>query len=235
MRLLSLLILLCLPGLLFAQTVLLMHNVDEDEDTDMGPGKLSHAGGVFGAGFLTGPTINDSVQINFGKSFQLQYGGYSKIQPTKFFGLGIESIFGFNQYSIKQTDNKVFANSFKYKREKFWALDYTISPFIRLTYTLKRGDSHGVYTDFAFWGSYQFITRRTYRVNDTNLPDNNSTKVFERKLKYINKLQFGPEFRFGIGGITLYAKYRLSNHFKEHDGYRYPELPRFAFGLKIYG
>ncbi len=235
MKKLSLLILFCLPGLLFAQTVLLMHNVEEDVDTEMGPGKLSHASGVFGAGFLTGPNISDSVQINFGNSFQLQYGGYSKVQPTRFFGLGLESIFGFNHYSIKQNDNKAYANSIKYKREKFWAFDYTISPFIRLTYTIKRGDAHGVFTDFAFFGSYQFITRRSYRVNDSNMPDNTSSKVVERNLKYVNKLQFGPEFRFGIGGITLYGKYRLSNHFKENDGYRYPELPRFVFGIKIYG
>lgn len=230
MRYLGLLIVF-ITSISYSQTVLLLHDVNEDKDSESGPGKTTHAGGSFYYGLIAGPAESDSVPLKLGKSFELGYGSYAKWQPNKFFGLGVENNFMFRIYSFKQNNEQLFRDPSDNKRESLWFISYQINPFMRLSYTLKRGDHHGMYTDFGMQCNYSFINRYT-QVNKATSTSGN-TRITESRLDYVKRLTFEPTFRLGIRNIIFYAKYRLNDIFKTVDGYKYPELTRFTFGIAI--
>lgn len=234
MKTLFIIISFLMSGHLMSQTVLLMHDVNKDVDTEEGPGKIHHQSGYLGFGAFVGPSENDSLGLHKNGSININYGYYSKWQPTRFFALGMLSGFDLNVYRLSQNNKKAYIVPFQVQKEHFWQLNYGIQPFMRLNYAIKRGDHHGIYTDFGAYFAYSVLSRHSYRVKDASTSE--SSKVISRRLDYVNRLQYGAVFKIGIRGLTLYGKYRLNDLFKENDdGFNPPDLPKFTVGLQIMG
>jgi len=233
-----LIVLCCLfPLSIMGQTVILMHNVDKDEDIEHGPGKTFHNGTVFGYGMHFGPSENGGATLKSTGSIHLQSGNYSKLELNKVVALGLIQMLDFSSYKIDLSDGHHIAPStLTLKRERFWHLDYSFTPFLRFNYAWKRGDHLGFYTDFGFNAGYAFLTRHVYLIDERSSPTGNADflRITERNLNYINKIHLSPVFKIGLRNLVLYSRYRLTNLFKENtNGYQPLELPRFTAGIQF--
>lgn len=231
MRINLLIFALLISSLGFGQPVLLMHDVKNDKDSDYGPGKTRYGGGMLNYGLIAGPSENDSLNIQYGRSFQLGYGYFYRYQAARFISFGYSTIVNLRSYRIDQKQPKIFASGVSHEKENFYNIDFNVAPFMRLNLSGKRGNHHGVYIDLSAYGSYNFITRHVYRSTAPFPFPNESVKVVNRNLRYINRLEYGGIARFGYRNIILYGQYRLSNHFKSFENNTYPELPRLIVGI----
>ena len=215
------------------QPVLLMHDVQSDKDNDFGPGKARYGGGMLTYGLVVGPSESDSVNIDYGRSFQLGYGYYYRYQVARFLSFGYSSMVNLRSYRIDQKQPKIFASTVSHEKEKFYNIDLNLAPFVRFNLSGKRGNHHGLYVDLSAYGSYNFITRHVYRSIAPYPFPNESIKVVNRNLRYINRFEYGGIARIGYRNLIFYGQYRLSNHFKSFENNLFPELPRLIVGISI--
>ena len=54
-----------------------------------------------------------------------------------------------------------------------------------------------------------------------------------RKLNYLNELNYGVRARIGFSYWSIYGQYRMSNLLKENRGFG--ELPRLTIGIEVNG
>ena len=214
-----------------AQNVILMHDVNDDVDSEMGPGKKMYVGGTFSYGIPIGDLSSNYNPINMGKSFRLGYGVINKWQPTRILGFGYLFDYNLTRFDISQKAGADWGYDNDFEWERFWTVDVNLDAFIRINF-VKRGDHHGIYLDLAGYVGYDFISRYSYR-QDVQSPNSKSYKVVERELKYINRLDYGPSVRFGLSFLSIYARYRMSDMFKTDFQETFPELPRLMVGIMI--
>ena len=224
-------ILLMLGAVAHGQTVLLMHDVESDVDDNQGPGKRFYNGAMVTLGMMAGPGENDSIRINYGKSFEIGYGVLGRVNLTRFFGLGAYGQLQYRQYSIKQETPKVFSNSLLHDRERLWMGGTTVGVFTRWSF-LKRGDDHGLYIDIGGSVGYNFWMRHVYRDQlDPAFSSVKTNRVANSKLQYVNRLEYHGEVRLGFKALFIGGRYRASDHFRSYQGNLYPELPRITVFL----
>ena len=217
-----------------AQTVLLMHDVENDKASEEGPGKLRYTGQYYGGGLMIGAPENDSSAINYGKSLYFFTGSKLKIETNPLLAFGLETMFQYRHYSIAQTNEKLFQAPIQHKKENFHVLDYQADAYMRINFT-KKGNHFGKYLDFGVYGAYNFYTRLV-TVDKVNSAESKQNRIVYSRLRYINRIEYGGIIRLGTSILSAHLKYRASDLFKSFTNdlgttTNFPELPRFQLGI----
>lgn len=217
-----------------AQVVLIKENVNADTVlSEVGPNRKRYHSGFYSFGILFGNPDSTGSAIHAYKSFHVQLGDRVKFKLNNVFSWGIENLFDYKSFRIKQDSLKTFGGSVLHNKETFIVLAYDLLFFLRINFDPKRGDHLGKYIDIGAYGGYNFITR--YKSVDTV----QSQYGFERgkfiasKLRYIDRFNYGITARAGWWGLSVYFNYRLSDLFKEFESIRYQELPRYEAGINF--
>jgi len=224
---------------LFAQLTLkgqefLIHQfpaLDTVEKTH-GPNRATYIANIVGFGCLFGPTDSSGSNVNPQQSVYYTYGARIKTKVTEFFHYGSDFFLEYRNFNIRQNDDKVFADPFEHKKERYVQLTINLGLYTRFNFS-KRGNHLGKYLDLFFNGTYSPVNR--YYVYD-KIPSGsgarNQKQVFS-KLEFANKLWGQVGLRYGISFFQFQAFYRPFNMFKNTQKFPYPELPRFGLGILI--
>lgn len=235
-RLVFLLPLFFLPAIInssFAQEILLEQNPGNDTIIqNWGPNRKNYIHSFYSYGFLCGQQVSDSAQINYGNSYSFSVGYRYKRKIVKFYEIGIGFSYSYTGFNIKQNDKKVFPNKATHDKEVL-NLNYLSGSIFNRFIIGKRGNMIGNYFDLGVYGGWMFSgshkTKTEYDQPTTS--GSHVTKVINKKLNYLQKFDYGAIARLGRNKFSVYAKYRLSDLFREESGF--PELPGLEAGIEL--
>ena len=226
-------ILLCTG--LQAQTALLDVDVAADTVPDrFGPNLPHYVHWYTGIGFLMGPGTGDSLEVLPGFSYQAMIGFRYKRKITSWYSLGIDASYTNIRYRFEQDSSKNFPNRNLHEREVLVNNNLMGELFQRINYT-KRGNIIGNYVDMGVYANYGFAFRHRY-VDKPEQPTADGAevvRVVNRRLNYVNPLNYGVRGRIGFSYWSIFGQYRLSNLLKENRGFG--ELPRLTIGIEVIG
>jgi hypothetical protein len=120
--------------------------------------------------------------------------------------------------------------------QKFVRNSLDLEPSIRINIG-PRGNTIGDYIELAGYGGFMFsdgfIAKNDVEAKDFSGAE--EVKIVSRKLRYMNKLDYGAIFRVGFGTFNVWARYRLSDNFKANEyingGRVLPEMARLTIGI----
>lgn len=234
MRKLLIIFLIIVSENISAQVILIQENVNADTVlSETGPNRKKYYSGFYSVGMIFGQPDSTGSAIDSKASYHLQLGNRAKFKVNNVLSWGVENMFDYKSFRIKQNDDKTFGGDVLHKKETFIVLSYELLLFTRFNIDPKRGDHLGKYLDLGVYGGYNLIKR--HKVVDTV----SSVYGFERgkyimtNLKYVEKFNYGVTARIGWWGLSLYCNYRLSSLFKPFQSINYQELPRFEAGINI--
>lgn len=224
---LSLILLILIPSLVFAQKILMEEDVAGDTVRPTRGPNLSKYTHVF---MNFGMPVYKSVpgaEVNPVGSLAFAIGVRNKYKLCNYNSVGFDLAFDFKKYSMKQTDQKVLPDDQQNDRELFRFSSVGVGIYDRITVG-RRGNILGKYLDIAAWGSYNFLRRHETRNKNE---DGEKIEVRTSRLAYANHWVYGLEGRLGWNWIALKASYRLSDYFTASPAY--PELPRLGAGIEF--
>jgi hypothetical protein len=233
----TLVCIVCSFQLLQAQNVIIKQDVDRDfekeEMDELGPNKKYYKSTFTSFGMLFGAPDNPGSSITPYRSFFYATGARHKHQFSKRFGLGHDASLNFRTFYITQNSSKTFMGNIQHRSERLFNINANITIYSRINLKAKRGNQLGKYLDFAFYGEYAALTR--YVVTDKLENPNGAeiSKTYLRGLPYINKLNYGAEFRLGLRHMLFFVQYRLSDMIRYSYDHPYSELPRFCAGVNF--
>lgn len=157
-----------------------------------------------------------------------QYGFGVKYRMTGLLSAGWGLEYNSLNYRIKQIAGKTFPDTLMHDKQSFSLGSLGGNVFLRINFDPKRGNTTGRYIDFC--GYYDWNAIRTLRQKDeTVYGEINRTNL--SRLRFINPYSYGAMVRLGRKSLSIYARYRLSDIFK--DAYNLPELPRLTVGISF--
>jgi len=186
----------------------------------------------FGCAFLGGGLVASSdepgARIKYGSSGEIFVGHRSKYKISPVYSLGWETKIHWQYFKLKQEDGKVLPDTSQHKIERFDISFIGLSIYNRFNFDPHRGNYLGKFLDFGISGEWMYSFAH---ITKDKLPDNTDIRISQTNLPYINN--FGCAFfaRYGVGKVSFYASYKISDLFKPR--YSYPELPRIMAGLEL--
>ncbi len=211
-----------------AQVVLLEDDVEKNMlIPEKGPNRKHFSHFFIGVGSAIGMNQEKEAKTEMSESIYSCFGFRYKRKIASFYAIGFDLQYNFQNYGIKQEEGKQIPNTILHDSEKLSVHGPKSVVYNRINFG-KRGNRVGVFTDIGAFGEYLPFQRHVYK---DELPDGRKIKVRYTCLPYIEHLQYGVIFRFGIDNIAGFAKYRLSDLFVAK--YNYPELNTIICGLQI--
>lgn len=223
-------------GSLFAnaQNIILKQDVEKDfEDSDYGPNKKHYRSTYTNLGFIFGNPDAPGSSVNWYKSIYYETGNRTKRQYGQFYALGRETSFNIRNYSIAQKDGKTFGGFEKHKSEDLLLINLNLTIYNRFNFKPHRGDHLGKYIDLAGYLEYTPIARHITRDKIDSQSGYSQGNTWLHGLKYLNRFNYGVQIRLGLGGISFFGMYRISNMFKKTTQISYVELPRYTAGISF--
>lgn len=161
-----------------------------------------------------------------------------KLRLNNIMALGYNVQFSYYTYHLKQDSLKKFIpNNNLHKKEKIRFNNLGAELYLRLNIG-KRGNLVGRFLDLGLYGDRAIRVKHIYL--DKADADNNSDnagviKTSNRKLNYINKINYGVRARIGVNRYVISMGYRMSDFFKEkfHNQDIDAEFPRYCFAIEI--
>ena len=222
---LSFLVLLSIAN--YSQTVLMQQEVKDTVLGKHGQNLRNFSHFYIGLGFIAGKPDSTGSDILYGKSTNLVVGYRYKFRICNFFAIGYDIDFNSYYYSLKQWAKKITPDTILHNKEKLTFYNLGISGYMRFNYG-RRGNRIGNFIDLGGYGDWTFSAINFIKDKKTN---GNIFKTSISHLKYYEAVNYGALARIGFNRYVFYGYYRLSDIFK--SSYKYPELPRFTFGLQI--
>ncbi len=193
-----------------------------------GPNQDKYSHLFIGYGFVSGFDL-DSSEVIYGKSAAFSIGYLFKWRIAKWSELGFDVAYHRSGFHIKQDSSKTIPSSQLHKKEKFIFNSLQASPFVRLK-LINKFHSNGTFIDLGGFAGWQYnIKHETVENNLT--PGAGKTKITNTNLDYTKDYTYGLLARIGFNRFIFYGRYRLSDLFKDEDGF--DDLPLFEFGLKL--
>ena len=226
-----------------AQTIILKETVPDDFseiDNDEGPNRKKYTHTYIGYGFhMGGYDHNDSIlpQIIGGRSFEITSGArfYKKISNT--FSLVLDTRLIYSQYVYKTLDNSNLnlpVSKTDLTKAKHYFGKYGVSAAFQINLKPKRGNQLGNYIQFGAYGNWLFAKRFSAKFDTSPSMYGETTRIGIGKLKYTEKWEYGFEIGYGRPNMLLFAKYRYSDYFNNHNNANIQELPRITLGLQVF-
>lgn len=221
------LLVLALPFIVVGQNILLEQDVLADSTvSSFGPNRTNYIHSFISYG-LPIAEIKEGADISIGRSSNFNFGFRYKLRASNFYAIGAELFYEFNEFSIKQNDEKFLLDTTINDKERMRFNNLGLGFYNRFNFG-RRGDAIGNFIDLGVFGEWVFDLTH---VTKNELPDGSKVKVKTRKLGIEEPLAYGVLVRIGFNRFVLFGNYRLSNFFKEKYGY--PELPHANAGIQI--
>jgi len=211
----------------YSQTVLLQEEVKDTVPGKHGQNLRNFSHFYIGLGFIAGEPDSSGSDILYGRSTNFVFGYRYKFRICNFLAIGYDLGFNRYSYSLKQWAKKITPDTILHNKEKIIFNDLGISGYMRFNYG-KRGNRIGNFIDLGGYGDWTFSGVNFFKDKNDN---GNIFKTSISHLKYYEAVNYGALARIGFNRYVFYGYYRLSDIFK--SSYKYPELPRFTFGLQI--
>ncbi|MFH2141843.1 MAG: hypothetical protein ABIJ97_05440 [Bacteroidota bacterium] len=234
MRLFILLLILLFAVNCFPQTVLLEEDVEGDTIIQKNGPNLKRYGHLFlDYGLFADKPEGSGLDIMYGNSSSFGAGYRYKYKITNFLAFGWDLHFSGWTFRIKQNDQKTFPDTILHKRERIGISNWGGEIYIRINYG-KRGNQIGKFIDFAGYGNWVRGADH-FTLDKLSTPNAVHAKIVRTTysdLLYIEKYNYGVNFRLGFNRFVMGASYRLSDLILESFN-TYPELPRLHIFLQI--
>ena len=217
-----------------AQTILMAEDVNEDTIPDTnGPNLVNYWHTFMGYGLILGNSEGEGARTKPGLSYEFIGGIRYKRRINNTLGVGFDIQYGQHSFNIQQDSAKTLPNSELHDKEKLIYHNLGLTLYTRINFG-KRGNTMGNFIDLGAYGDWGYIINHyTKDKHDTALVGASVEEVTLSRLVYTNPINHGVFIRGGISRYVVYAKYRLSNLFKEDYIIPYTELPRFIVGVEI--
>ncbi|MCI5055143.1 MAG: hypothetical protein MRY83_03490 [Flavobacteriales bacterium] len=221
---------LCKSGL--TQSVLLEEDVVSDTiPKSFGPNYDNFWHTYLRYGFIVGPAENETANIRYGRSYDFGIGLRYKRKLLPWYGLGFSLDYSQQNYSIRQDSLKLVPDSIIHKIERLQFNFVNLEFYNRFNFG-KRGNIVGKYVDIGVYGSFGFgITHFTRDEYDPSVFGAEIVDITQRKLNYIERLQYGAIARIGFNKLAFFGRYRLSDLF--NDERNLAEMPRLVVGVEL--
>ncbi len=163
----------------------------------------------FGSSF--NEQANTGLEIIPGSSNQTRFGYRYKLKVFEFYAMGLDGAYNYNRYKIKQSNDNIFPDALRHKKEIFAGHNLELAYYNRFSFQ-RRGDHIGKYLDLGLWGSWGFGEKHVYKDEfiDPFLGATKS-KTILRDLNYVNNLNWGVKASIGLNRIVFYGSYRFSD------------------------
>lgn len=206
--------------------------LDENNVTDaytpstVGPNRKWHRQIYLQLGFMA-DNPNTGAAIRYGLSTQWGIGFRAKRRFNNTFSATNEWGYRAAIFNLKQEDAKIVPNSIKHRTEKIDFHSITTALHLRINVG-KRGNYIGNFIEFGGYGGYAFLARHLTwdKLKDSQA---SSRRVTEKGLNYINRLDYGLSGKIGVNKWSVFARYRLSDMFKQSSGF--PEMSKLTIGI----
>jgi hypothetical protein len=226
MKKILILLLTCYSVYAYSQEIVFSQNVKSDTvRPTQGPNLKNYKHMFLGIGFpLT--TADEVAYTKAGSSLTVDYGIRYKRRLNNTFAVGFDVAVIWAAYKIKQETGKSIPDTIINKRAKFKVNSLTPDLYLRINVG-RRGNYIGKYLDLGGYGSWNW--KKAYVIQ--NKDDNDQmVKVSTSRLSYMENFSYGLLARIGVNRLSVAAKYRLSDLFKDQV---YSELPRFSVGVEF--
>ncbi|MCX6258602.1 MAG: hypothetical protein NTW49_12005 [Bacteroidia bacterium] len=227
--------LLCMSFLLSAQNVVLEQKPSKDTiEAKWGQNMKNFIHFYIRWDFMVG---KNDVGANYKPgSSNFDFGMRYKLKLCKYDAIGMDFNFlSTSNYKLKQDNLSVMINqgdTGNFKKESLTFTSLGLEFFNRINYG-RRGNAIGKFIDIGAFGNFSYYISH-YIKDNGNSPTYGFYEMYERELKYTNRLNYGVSARLGFGRWVIDAHYRLSDLFKNGGGLTdLPELPKLQVGLEV--
>ncbi len=212
-------------------------SVSVKKEISYGPDKTHFVHAYFNFMFAVPPSEGTDADIFYGKSHTFSYGVRYKLKIANFFAVGAGLNYTYKVWHFKQNEDKKIPTSNIYDKEKLKINILGADIFIRFNFGKNKKSPVGNYVDIGAYGDWDFSDSRQYK-NFINSSDTDGYSTFtgsEKDLNYLEKINYGAEFRAGYGRVVLFSKYRMSDMFTQDykNTVSADELPRLMIGFEI--
>ncbi len=217
----------------FAQHAVLRENTRNlfEKKSDFGPAlkKFNHL--FFGFGLMYDNPNLQNIRLTAWRSNSLSAGWRHKLSLLKFYAIGYDIYYQYNDFRIKQIPGKIFPDSALHTSEKLNFHQLGIELYQRFTF-YQRGNLMGLFLDLGIYANYNYLIK--YKEFDF-FPNyvNNAQKrtIVYRYLNYVENYHYGIHARIGLNRVVLATEYRLSPLIKDSDVQLPPLWIEIQFGL----
>ena len=210
---------------------------EESNTSNFGPNKKHFAYSFVNLGFITPPNDGDGANIIYGKSHIFTYGIKYKFKINDVFSIGAGINYNLQVWHLQQNDSKKIPNNIIYDKEKIKLNNIGTEAFFRFNIG-KRNNSIGNYIDISPYTEWTYKTEHETVINSKN---SNTTLGEEYNvttnvhLNYIENFNYGLKLSVGLGRVSIFGKYRISNIFTTDfkTSISNTELNRLVIGFEI--
>lgn len=224
----------------FSQRTLLEEDINsyDFEKPKNGPNLLHFTHWYLGLGFFTPDPLEESIEIQYGKSNSFTIGYRYKLKATNWLSFGADLEYNTMSYHFKNAFfyDETSENQTKHDLEKLRIHNAGTEVYLRFNFG-KRGNIIGKFVDFAGYGTLNFDAKHIFidKFPSPTAYNSKKVKVVNSNLNYINFLNYGARLRFGYNRYAVCISYRLSDilskEFKTEN--LQPELPRLNVDFQI--
>jgi len=195
--------------------------------SSVGPNRKWHRQFYLQLGFMA-DNPNAGATIRYGLSTQWGLGFRLKRRFNNTFSATNEWGYRATTFNIKQEAGKLVPNAVHHNTEKIDFHSITSSLHLRVNVG-RRGNYIGNFLEVGGYAGYAFVTR--HLTWDNFHDEANTTKVVQKGLDYVNRLDYGLSGKIGINHWSLFTRYRMSKMFKNSSGY--PEMSKLTIGVDL--
>lgn len=219
---------------LSAQTVLLKNTVPKNFkylDDDKGPNRRHYSysyfsiGGIISSDYYPTPTLQ-----TLGKSYKISSGSTGKIQTNRYVGLLWDFEIAYKSFALRNPDSTntiEFSPEISIARYNFIKINNATG--IQFNFKPNRGNQLGTYLSIMGYFDYSFYSRFISKSKANSDKFSKAEKNSFKKISYIRPFSYGLTVKFGKHMWDVFAKYRLSDIFKDE----HIELPRLTIGVEF--
>jgi hypothetical protein len=223
----------------FAQVIVLKETVPEDFeelDDDFGPNRkrFSHPYASYGSfANVYDHTGNNQDKIYFLKSLDLGSGTRSYLNIGRVYSITFDTHLSMRMFGLRvENDTPLPLSKENLNKAKYWLGSFGFSIGNHFNFKPNRGNQLGTYLHIGGYGNLNFLRRFTGYYNESTLIPFDY-KINLKNFKEIELLDYGLAVRYGKSNFTFFAKYRISDFFKNKI-YSLNELPRVTFGIELF-
>ncbi|MBK7093957.1 MAG: hypothetical protein IPH57_02375 [Saprospiraceae bacterium] len=211
----------------FMQTPVLSEDVDLNiEKPKFGENRKNYTHFYASLGALLGKAEGDILEINSWKSLYFDFGFRYKLRLFEYNAVGFQISYDRYSFRLKYEDNNLLPIVI-HDKDRLITNNLGLGVFDRINFG-KRGDFLGNYLDIGAYGEFAFSRKHWYKAEQ---PNGEILEAELKKLKSVEKLNYGIFANLGFGKKVLFFKYRMSDMISDPD--KYDEMPRFVAGIQF--
>jgi hypothetical protein len=226
--LIAVVILSCLAGKGFTQTVLLEEKVKDYSILEKrGPNLKLFDYMTIGAGFLL-PVNDTTANILFPSSWYFTLGYRHKTKINNYVAVGFDVNFNYSEFTLKQDSRKTIPDSIQHNKQCLDFYKFGLGAYIRFNFD-KRGNHMGKYLDLGAMADAT-ISATNYT---KDFKDGYTIKTYNRGMKPYETFNYNLIARLGFNKVVISASYRMLSVYKESEYKKGTELPPLSVGLEL--